>query len=316
MRRHPLALGLFSRDKGTRRPMRGFYSATEACRSSHRSRSRSGTSTRRPFRTTRSHHEPLRGSAQAARDPRLPARALHRPRGSTAQGRRRLLARPQEAGGDHGRRHPVPCERLSAIGLSPSAVRNQLLPLRVLFRRYRRLVPVNPTADLDLPAVRSERRKIVSSERAQRLLDALQASERALWATAFYAGLQRGELRALRWEDVDLAGGRIRVERSWDDNEGEIDPKSRAGFRTVPILPILADYLVAEKQRTGGQGLVFGTQAGKHPFTPTNVRRKANLTRKKAGLTAIGLHDARHTAASFFIAAGVNAKALSSYIGP
>jgi integrase len=206
-------------------------------------------------------------------------------------------------------------ERLSAIGLSPSAVRNQLLPLRVLFRRYRRIVPVNPTADLDLPAVRSKKRNIVSPERAQRLLDALPEAERALWATAFYAGLRRGELRALRWEDVDLAAGKIHVQRSWDDGPGEIAPKSRAGIRTVPILPVLADYLVEHKQRSDGQGVVFGTDGGAHPFTPTNIRRKANLAWKKAGLTSIGLHDARHTAASFFIAAGVNAKALSTYMG-
>jgi integrase len=120
-------------------------------------------------------------------------------------------------------------ERLTAVGLSPSAVRNQLLPLRVLFRRYRRLVAVNPTADLDLPAVRPRKPTIVSPERAQRLLDALPESERALWATALYAGLRRGELRALRWEDVDLASRKIHVHRAWDDWEGEIDPKSRAG---------------------------------------------------------------------------------------
>ena len=37
-----------------------------------------------------------------------------------------------------------------------------------------------------------------------------------MWATALYAGLRRGELRALRSEDIDLAAGVIRVERGWD----------------------------------------------------------------------------------------------------
>ena len=35
-----------------------------------------------------------------------------------------------------------------------------------------------------------------------------------MWATALYAGLRRGELAALRWADVDLERGLIRVERS------------------------------------------------------------------------------------------------------
>ena len=54
-----------------------------------------------------------------------------------------------------------------------------------------------------------------------------------IWATAIYAGLRRGELMALKWEDVSTSV--IRVERGWDVREGEIAPKSRAGVRTVPI---------------------------------------------------------------------------------
>jgi len=67
------------------------------------------------------------------------------------------------------------------------------------------------------------------------VLDVLRESDRAIWATALYAGLRRGELRALRWEDVDLGGGLIRVERGWDDREGPIGLKSKAGRRRVPI---------------------------------------------------------------------------------
>ena len=50
-----------------------------------------------------------------------------------------------------------------------------------------------------------------------------------------YAGLRRGELMALRWEDTDLAGGVVRVERSWDVKEGAVEPKSNAGTRSVPM---------------------------------------------------------------------------------
>ena len=52
-----------------------------------------------------------------------------------------------------------------------------------------------------------------------------------------YAGLRLGELRALRVDDVDLAGGVIRVERGWDPAEGAIELKSHAGRRKVPIAP-------------------------------------------------------------------------------
>jgi integrase len=68
---------------------------------------------------------------------------------------------------------------------------------------------------------------------AEALIEALPAGDRTLWATAFYAGVRLGELRALRWGDLDLAAGRIEVRRSWDPEAGEIEPKSDAGRRRV-----------------------------------------------------------------------------------
>ena len=133
-----------------------------------------------------------------------------------------------------------------------------------------------------------------------------------LWATAIYSGLRRGELTGLRWDDVDLAGGTIRVERGWDAIEGEIAPKSREGRRTVPVPAVLRDVLLEHRMRQGEPtGQVFGT--------PSNVRatleRTAQVRRHRDDLTAITLHQARHTYASFMIAAGINAKTLSTYMG-
>jgi integrase len=59
--------------------------------------------------------------------------------------------------------------------------------------------------------------------------------------------------------------------------------------------------------------LVFGTSS-RLPFQPTNLRRRALTAWKRAGVREIGLHEARHTFASM-IAAGVNAKTLSTYMG-
>jgi integrase len=69
------------------------------------------------------------------------------------------------------------------------------------------------------------------------------------------------------------------------------------------------------KLRSGRHvGLVFGTSYTQ-PFTPSNVRKRANTAWMRAGLKPIGLHECRHTFASLMIAAGVNAKALSTYMG-
>jgi integrase len=209
-------------------------------------------------------------------------------------------------------------DELLGEGLDPSTVRNTLMPLRVIFRRAIEdgELAVNPTSHLRLPAVKGRRERIASPEEAHRLLAALPERDRAVWATALYAGLRRGELMALRWEDVDLAKGVIRVERAYDEKgRVHVEPKSRAGRRTVPIVGALRDELVAHRARQNGDsGLVFGVTP-ETPFQPSNLWRRAQRAWKRAGLEPIGLHEARHTFASVLIAAGVNAKAITTYMG-
>ena len=206
-------------------------------------------------------------------------------------------------------------DRWQADGLGASSIRNALMPLRVIYRRAvaRGIVAVNPTAGVELPAVRSPRDRIASPDEAGRLLDALH-HDRALWATALYAGLRRGELQALRWEDVDLAGGVIHVRLSWDPQAGEIAPKSRAGIRRVPIPARLRDELVEHRMTSGDLERVFGRADGR-PFNPRTVDRRARRAWALFNLAPIGLHEGRHTFASLMIAAGVNAKALATYMG-
>lgn len=145
------------------------------------------------------------------------------------------------------------------------------------------------------------------------MIEAAPPEDRVLWATAFYAGLRRGELQALRWSDVDLAGGVLTVERSWDAKAGLIEPKSTAGHRKVPIAAILRDYLV-DHRLDGREGLVFGRQDGT-PFAPSSISLRAANAWKREGLRAITLHECRHTFASLMIAAGVNPKALQTFMG-
>jgi integrase len=100
---------------------------------------------------------------------------------------------------------------------------------------------------------------VVGPRGAHELLDALSYPDRAIWATALFAGLRLGELRALQWTDVDLEGGVINVTRSWDSREGAIEPKSRAGRRHVPIANVLRRVLIEQRLFSGGEGFVFGT---------------------------------------------------------
>jgi integrase len=175
-------------------------------------------------------------------------------------------------------------------------------------------VALNPITGIELPAVRGRRDRVASPAEAAALIVALPEADRVVWATAFYAGLRLDELWALRDEDVDLEAGVIRVERAWDRREGVIEPKSRAGRRAVPIVAALRSHLAAHKLRRGkATALFFGE--GSHPFNRDGLVARAEKAWKAAGLAPIGLHECRHTFASILIAAGVNAKALSTCLG-
>ncbi|MGE5283006.1 MAG: tyrosine-type recombinase/integrase [Chloroflexota bacterium] len=184
--------------------------------------------------------------------------------------------------------------------------------------RAREGAPVNPTRDLELPAPDSSEVEIVAPEVAARLIEAVPVEDRGVWATALYAGLRYGELRALRWGAVDLAAGTIKVRESWDPEEGSIAPKTRTSRRATPVPSILRELLDDRRARgdqAADDALIFAGADGL-PFHAASLYRRADRAWLAAGLPdRLRLHQARHTYASFMIAAGVNAKALSTFMG-
>ncbi len=216
-----------------------------------------------------------------------------------------------------------------AEGLAPQTIRNLTTALRVLLKWCVRteLIAVNPCDGLELPSGGKARDRIAPPTEAVELLGALQRhDDRALMATAFFAGLRRGELMALRWQDVDLAERTITVRRSFDPRSKEfVAPKSKAGARTLGIPLLLVPYLANLSGAERG-GLVFPSPRG-GPFSDSALAQRCmkawgwereNKQWVKArpdALEGIGLHEARHTYASLMIAAGVNIKTISEWMG-
>ena len=88
------------------------------------------------------------------------------------------------------------------------------------------------------------------------------------------------------------------------------------GAARVPIALALRDILTEHRIRSGRSGaeLIFG-RTRSAPFTAKSLQDRADTAWRNAGLERITLHECRHTFASLMIAAGVNAKALSTYMG-
>lgn len=203
-------------------------------------------------------------------------------------------------------------------GLSPSTIANILDPLRVIFRRAIRRdeVAIDPTENLDLPAIRARRDRIEPPEVAHELLAALPDSERAFWAGRPLLRPAPWRPPRLQWTNVDFDNGVIRVERSWDPVKGPVDVKTGADRRAVPMAFVVRRELKAHQQRTNHDGadLAFGRTATEAFFAST-TRARANKAWGAAGLAPITPHEARHCAISYFIAAGLDWKQISTWAG-
>jgi integrase len=167
----------------------------------------------------------------------------------------------------------------------------------------RYLLTLNATRGLELPPKDEKRRdRVVPHEEAQRMLAAMAESDRLVYALAFYTGLRIGEIFALDWSDVDLTGGSLRVRES----------KTEAGKRRVPILepllPPLKAALLAQGRPDGGY-VVRGVRR------PSELRERVRRALEAAGFVAVTPHECRHTFASYCIASGMNAKAITTLMG-
>ena len=122
-----------------------------------------------------------------------------------------------------------------------------------------------------------------------------------------YTGMRRGELLALRWEDIDLEAGVIHVTKSvYFAGSASIvkEPKTESGKRTVVILDALREVLPEP-----GKGFVFG---GEKPMTDYQFRKEWGAWAKAVGLGPGGMkgtdvtpHQLRHAFATILYDAGV-----------
>jgi integrase len=127
---------------------------------------------------------------------------------------------------------------------------------------------------------------------------------------ALKAGLRQGELLALRWEDVDLVAGKLRIARSV--TRGVVTtPKSGKG-REVPLSDAAVRALKSHRHLRGE--LVFCDGAGEM-FTKGLCKWPLRRACKRAGLRHVGWHVLRHTFASHLVMRNVPLKAVQELLG-
>jgi integrase len=146
---------------------------------------------------------------------------------------------------------------------------------------------------------------------------------------ALGTGMRRGELCALRWQDVDLDGAKLQVERSLEQTKAGLrfkSPKSARGRRSISLSPAVVSELrthwkAQQEQRLslglGGaspDGLVFANWDGS-PRLPNGLTKEFADAMQRAGLSHVTLHTLRHTHASQLIASGMDILTVSRRLG-
>ena len=155
------------------------------------------------------------------------------------------------------------------------------------------------------------------------MIDAASPTYRPLIATALFSGLRLMELLGLRWQDVDLEHGYLRV-RNQLGRDGKLKGlKTTAGGRDVVLFPELASFLRRHKAASRfsqPHHFVFTSATG----TPLN-HRNTETRGFDTAITSAGLdrdrnskpvlHDCRHTFASLLIAQGLDVVFVSRQLG-
>ncbi|MCP3017356.1 site-specific integrase [Nocardiopsis dassonvillei] len=150
----------------------------------------------------------------------------------------------------------------------------------------------------------------------------------ALFHLLVMTGLRRGEVVALRWPDLDLIQGTVRVERQLQAHRGglvELAPKSAASRRmlvldhtTTGVLRRHQWHQQKEAEEQGrvwdARGFVFTAVRG-GPLAPQRLSRLFRKLNTESGLPPVRLHDLRHGAATLALAAGVELKVVQAMLG-
>jgi integrase len=223
-------------------------------------------------------------------------------------------------------------DRLDA-GLSPCTVQRLHAVIHRALKQALRwgLVPRNVSEATDPPKAQRKEIRPLTPEQVRTLLKTAQGDRlEALYVLAITTGLRQGELFGLKWEDVDLAAGRLSVRRTLTTPKGgrRLGPPKRSKSRrsvkltarAVEALRVHRERQLKEREKLAelwqDHAFIFATQVG----TPLNrhnyFRRCFKPMLEKAGLPhTVRFHDLRHTCATLLLSKNVNPKVVQELLG-
>jgi integrase len=195
-------------------------------------------------------------------------------------------------------------------------LRNLTSKLFATARKWALFAGENPALAVELPKKTYVReRRMLAPDQIPRLLSELAEPVRSLVQLALLTGLRIGELLALRWEDLDLAAGKLRVERNYCRGDFGT-PKSKASRRALP-LPLPTAHALAALRPIGAEpgALVFPNSRGAACNDCNLLRRHLKPAGRRIGAPWLSWHVLRRTHCTLLQRAGGSLRDAQAQMG-
>lgn len=192
------------------------------------------------------------------------------------------------------------------------------------------LVTQNVATLVTPPAGNSAERPLLSIEQIHTLLEAVKGTrDEPIYWVALQLGLRQGEILGLRWRDIDLDRGKVRIQHTLSDVEDGrpvlTAPKTTAGRREIPMPEALVSMLrnhraaqMAERMRFRStwkeHDLVFCSEDGA-PILADSLRKRFVRLTARLGWPHAHFHDLRHACATMLAELGVPPRVAMEILG-
>lgn len=195
-------------------------------------------------------------------------------------------------------------------GLKAKTVNNQIAVVSRMFRIAKKWEIVEKIPEVTFLKVQLPEFDFLDFEESDRLIVDADPAWKTMVVVACRTGLRIGELRALRWQDVDLVAGKLTVRQAvWETHIGT--PKGGRS-REIPLSDDAKTVLFAHRHMRSK--LVFCNDDGSM-YTKEQMKWPLWRSCKNAGLREVGWHVLRHTFASQLVMMGVPLKVVQELLG-
>ncbi len=218
--------------------------------------------------------------------------------------------------------------RLDA-GCSPRTVQYVHVTLHKALKQALRwqIVPANVAEAVVVPRVPKEEITPLSPAQVRTFLGSIGGDRlETMFTLAVTTGMRQGEILGLRWEDLDLDAGVVRVRRtlSWDGRRIVFaPPKTAKGKRSIGLTDGALSCLTKHKIRQEAEkaswsedlGLVFTNGDGGPRRSRGYLTLALRKVLKRCGLPEIRFHDLRHTCATLLLSRNIHPKVVQEMLG-